>query len=239
MVTATTPGTVPQRATLPAAAAGAWHMAPLLSGLVPFGVAIGVAIAASPLDHAVGWATGPVLFSGASQLTAIELLGSGAGALSVVLSLLVLNARFVLYSAALAPALDSQPTWFRWVAPYFIVDPVVATASDPSTRGHDDAWWRWHYLGAAGTLWVAWVGAIAVGIVAGPAIDPALGLEFAAPLCLLALLARRLRDRSNTLPAVAGAATATLALVVPTALAVLLAMAAGSTVAAVTGTRRA
>ena len=220
--------------TAQAAATGARDMAPLLGGLVPFGMAIGVAIAASPLDHAVGWATGPVLFSGGSQLTAIELLGSGAGALSVVASLLVLNARFVLYSAALAPALDTQPTWFRWLAPYFIVDPVVAAASDPSTRGHDDAWWRWHYLGAAGTLWVAWAGAIAIGIAAGPAIDPALGLEFAAPLCLLALLARRLRDHASVLPALAGALAAMLALVVPTSLAVLLGMAAGSLVAAFT-----
>jgi branched chain amino acid efflux pump len=227
--------TIPQTATtVRAAATGARDMAPLLTGLGPFGIAIGVAIAASPIDHAVGWATGPVLFSGATQLTAIELLGSGAGALSVVVSLLVVNARFMLYGAALAPALDTQPTWFRWLAPYFFVDPVVATASDPSTPGHDDAWWRWHYLGAAGTLWVGWVGAIAVGIAAGPAIDPALGLEFAAPLCLVALLARRLRDQASVLPALAGAATATLAVVVPTALAVLLAMTAGSTVAALT-----
>ena len=231
MTTAT--ATIPHSPTTRAAATGVRDMAPLLGGLVPFGMAIGVVIAASPLDHAVGWATGPVLFSGGSQLTAIELLGSGAGALSVVVSLLVLNARFVLYSAALAPALDAQPTWFRWLAPYFIVDPVVATASDPSTEGHDDAWWRWHYLGAAGTLWVAWIGAIGIGIAAGPAIDPALGLEFAAQLCLLALLARRLRDRAMALPALAGALTATLAFVVPTALAVLLAMAAGSSVAAI------
>src|SRR5204863_330452 len=62
--------------TAQAAATGARDMAPLLGGLVPFGMAIGVAIAASPLDHAVGWATGPVLFSGGSQLTANELLGS-------------------------------------------------------------------------------------------------------------------------------------------------------------------
>ncbi len=217
---------------LGAARAGARHIAPLVVGLVPLGISIGVTAAASPLDDAVGWATGPVLFSGASQLTTIELLGSGASAVTVVLSVLVLNARFAVYGAAVAPMLANQPVWFRRLAPYFLVDPIIATVSDPATRAHGDTWWRWHYLGAASTLWVAWMAAIAAGLVVGPRVDPAWGLDLAAPLCLTALLARRLRDRSGKVAAGAGAGAAMLAFVAPNGGAVLAATVVGSVAAA-------
>src|SRR2546421_191436 len=92
-----------------AAQAGAADMTPLLLGLLPFAFAIGVTAAVSPLDDVVGWATGPILFSGSSQVTAIDLLGSRAGAVTVVLSMIVLNARFLIYSAALATRFAEQP----------------------------------------------------------------------------------------------------------------------------------
>src|SRR5439155_411124 len=63
-----------------AARAGVRAMTPFLVGLLPFALAIGVAAGASPLDDLVGWATGPILFSGSAQLSAIEMLGSGVGA---------------------------------------------------------------------------------------------------------------------------------------------------------------
>lgn len=223
---------------LRAAGVGARHIAPLAMGLVPLGIAIGAAAAASPLDDAVGWATGPILFSGASQLTAIDLLGSRAGAVSVLLSILILNARFVLYSAALAPMLSDQPAWFRGLAPYFLVDPVVATVSDPTTRADGDAWWRWHFLGAASTLWVTWLVAIAAGLLLGPRVDPAWGLDLAAPLCLTGILARRLRDRIGTVAAGTGAAAALLAFAAPSGAAVLAATVAGTAAAASTNRNR-
>ena len=185
-----------------AACAGARHIAPLVVGLAPLGIAIGVTAAASPLDDMVGWATGPILFSGASQLTAIELLGSGAGAVTVMLSVLALNARFVIFGAAVAPMLSDQPTWFRGLAPYFLVDPIIATVSDPETRVNGDSWWRWHYLGAASTLWVGWLIATAAGLVLGPLADPAWGLDLMAPLCLTAILARRLATAATRWPPV-------------------------------------
>jgi predicted branched-subunit amino acid permease len=217
---------------LRAAGAGARHIAPVVIGLVPLGVAIGVAAAASPLDDGVGWATGPILFSGASQLTAIDLLGSRAGAATVLLSILVLNARFVLYSAALAPMLSDQPAWFRGLAPYFLVDPIIATVSDPAIRADGDTWWRWHFLGAASTLWVTWLVAMAAGLVLGPRVDPSWGLDLAAPLCLTAILGRRLHDGTGTVAATAGAVAALLAFVAPSGAVVLGATVAGTAAAA-------
>ena len=68
---------------------------------------------------------------------------------------------------------------------------------------------------AASALWTTWLVAIAAGLVLGPRVDPAWGLDLAAPLCLTAMLARRLHDRIGNMAAGTGAAAALLALVVP------------------------
>ncbi len=215
-----------------AARDGARDMGPFLVALLPFGLAIGAAVAASPVDRVAGWATAPALFSGGIQLTTIQLLGAGASVVTILVSVLALTARFAVYGATLAPTLEDQPRWFRWLAPYFVVEPVVAVASEPDVQRRSPTGRRWHYLGAAGALWLLWSGAVAAGILAGA--PRSLALDFAAPLCLVALLARRLRERGNRAAATLGGAVALLVVVVPTGLAVVVAILAGASVGALT-----
>jgi predicted branched-subunit amino acid permease len=215
-----------------AALDGARDIAPLLLGLLPFGLAIGAAVAASPVDDLVGWATAPALFSGGVQLTTVELLGAGASMVTIVVSVLVLTARFAVYGATLAPTLEGQPRWFRWLAPYFVVEPVVTVASEPEAQQRGPVQRRWHYLGAASALWVMWCGSVAAGVVAG--VPRELALDFAAPLCLLALLARRMRGGGSRIAAVVGGVAALLVVVTPIGVAVAIAIVAGSAVGVVT-----
>jgi predicted branched-subunit amino acid permease len=207
---------------------GARAMAPFLVGLFPFGLAIGAAVAASPVDDVVGWATAPALFSGGVQLTAIELLGAGASVDTVAVSVLVLTARLAVYGASLAPTLEHQPRWFRWLAPYFVVEPVVAIASQPDVQRRAPLDRRWHYLGASMSLWVMWISSVAAGVVVS--VPASLAFDFAAPLCLFALLGRRLRraGRGGASAAAAGGAVALLVLVAPTGLVVAVAIVVGA-----------
>jgi branched chain amino acid efflux pump len=189
-----------------AAARGAREMLPFVVGLVPLGLAIGVAVAASPLDDATGLASAPLLFSGSAQASAVDLLGRGAGVLAVVGAVVLLTARFAAYGAALAPGLRDQPRWFRVLAPYFLVEPVVAVVSTEMAGTAPPEVRRAHYLGATVTLWIGWLSMIGLGIVTGPVIDPAWSLDFAAPLCLVAILARRLDSREGAVCAAVAAA---------------------------------
>ena len=45
---------------------------------------------------------------------------------AVVGTALVVNARHLMYSAALAPTFQSQPRWFRWLGPYLLIDQLFA-----------------------------------------------------------------------------------------------------------------
>jgi predicted branched-subunit amino acid permease len=206
---------------------GAAAMAPLALGLVPLAVFIGTAAAASPVPDLAGWASGPLLFGGTAQLVSIEMLGSGAGVVAVVATVLLVNARLAVYSATIAPSLAHQPRWFRVAAPYFVVDPVVATTADvleAATGAGPARAARRYYLGAVGLLWFVWVAGITVGVLAGPVVDPAWSLDAVGPLCLLALLGPKLRRRATRRPIGAAAVVGGAASVLPAGIGVLLAL---------------
>ena len=90
---------------------------PLFVPAIPFGLVIGLAITESGMNPFVGWSGSWLIFGGAAQLTLVTLLGSGVAVAAAVGTALVVNARHLMYSAALAPTFQSQPRWFRWLGP--------------------------------------------------------------------------------------------------------------------------
>src|SRR4249920_3269024 len=102
--------------------------APVVLAYVPFALALGATLAATHLQPMVAWSSSPLLFGGAAQLLAVQLLDAGAGAVVVVLGALVVNARMLLYSAALAPHTAEWPARWRWLGAFFLADPVYALA---------------------------------------------------------------------------------------------------------------
>ncbi len=77
-------------------------MLPACLGLIPFGLVCGVgAAAAGALLGALGMSA--IIFSGAAQILASQLLAAGAPVAVVILTCSVLGLRFLMYSAAMAP----------------------------------------------------------------------------------------------------------------------------------------
>lgn len=176
-------------------------MLPWLVGVVPFGMVVGMNARTSGVSTAVGLATGSTIYSGSAQLTAIELLDSGADALVVVLSVLVLNTRLLLYGSSIAPHWRGTSRRFRVMAAYLLIDPSFAVGMNGYRRrptGHT------YYIAAAVTLWVAWHASMFAGAAVGGGVPEWLHLHYAVPLFLLAELVQATRSIS----ALATAATA-------------------------------
>jgi predicted branched-subunit amino acid permease len=165
----------------------------------------------------------------------VSLLDSGAGPLAVLLSVAVINARLVMYAAALEPRFREQPRWFRWLGPHFLVDQTFALATARDDLD-DPVRFRRYWLAMGGQLALAWAGLIGVGMAAGPVVAVASpALLFAPAALFVSLLVPRLTGRPGpaaaaTAAAVAGALTATAA--VPTGAGILVGAAAGVAVAA-------
>lgn len=212
---------------------GCRAMLPWLAGVVPFGLTIGVTVAGSSLDPLAGWATAPLIFSGSAQLLAVQLLDEGAAPLVVVGTVLAVNARLVAYSGAMAPWWHGTSRGFRTLAAYVLVDPTYAVGDDGYRRHADRRHGHAHYLGAAAVLWVAWLAAVAVGIVAGGAVpDPDL-LALVVPLYLIAEVARTVATRPAVAAAVVGAVAGLAGSSLPFHTGVAVAIAAGVAAAAV------
>lgn len=190
-----------------AALAGAAAMAPWLAGVVPFGLVVGVTAADADLAVA-GWLSGPALFAGSAQLALLDGLAGGAPVVAVLAAVAV-NLRLALYSASLRPAWSALTPGQRAIAAAVVVDPTLAVATAHHRAGapHDPAA---HHLGAAAVLWVAWVGAITVGVVVGAGVPEAVGLSMVVPLFLLAdVSADRRAPGRTTVVAVAAAVAVT------------------------------
>jgi predicted branched-subunit amino acid permease len=190
--------------------AGAAAVAPLLVGVVPFGLVAG-ATAAAEVGNAAAIGFSTIVFAGASQLAAVDVLADGGSIAVAVLAAYTINLRMLLYSASLAPHLASLPLPRRLGAAYLLTDQAYAVSITRWT-GDDAAEVRFpYYLGAGLVLWVAWQVCTIVGAVAGAAVPDDVPLDFAVPLVFLVLLVPTLVSRSAVVAAAAGGVAAVVA----------------------------
>ncbi|MGC2241171.1 MAG: AzlC family ABC transporter permease [Acidimicrobiia bacterium] len=176
---------------------------PLFVPAVPFGLVIGLAISESGINTMVGWSSSWIIFGGAAQLTLISLLGAGTAVAAAVTAGLVVNARHLMYSAALAPTFQRQPRWFRWLGPYVLIDQLFALASvhlddDPDV-------FRTYFLAAGLTFWSMWQVTTAIGLIIGPVVPQSWNLEFAVPILFIGLLVLGLDRWPKVVAALVGA----------------------------------
>lgn len=187
---------------------GVRDVLPALPANVPFGVIAGVATVAVGVDPAQAVAFAGLLFAGAAQVAAVELIGDSAPVAVVVATALVVNLRYVMYSASVATYFRDLSTRWKVVVAFFLLDVTYALSVSKfdAPDAPDVETGRWYYLGTALPLWATWVGASLVGIVFGASVPESWHLDFAIPLLFTGLLVPALEDApSYVAGAVAGA----------------------------------
>lgn len=178
--------------------AGVRSILPMLVGVVPFGLVAGVTPVAGGLGGEVGVGFSLLVFAGASQLAAIEVLAGGGAAVVAALAACTINLRMLLYSASLAPHLAHEPFGRRMVAAYLMTDQAYAVSitrwsapaavAQPSTSVDRADGRLAFYLGAGLTLWCSWQVSTVAGVLVGNAVPESVPLGFAVPLVFLVLL---------------------------------------------------
>ena len=89
---------------------GARAMLPWLVGIAPLGMIVGATAAANELSVAVALVSGALIFSGPAQLTALELLGQGAGIAAVVATVVLMNVHLLIIGSSIAPHCRGTPS---------------------------------------------------------------------------------------------------------------------------------
>ena len=190
--------------TSPEFRAGFAEMMPANLGLTPFGLVCGVGAAAAGANLLGALGMSAIIFSGAAQVLAIQLLAAGAPLAVIVLTCFVAGLRFLMYSAAMAPYLRPLPPRWQQALAFLLTDQAFATSIRRFDAGADPRAGALHFLGGGLALWSWWQVTNAIGFLAGNLIPTTWSLDFAVPLCFIALLVPALRSS----PALVAALTA-------------------------------
>ena len=189
------------------------EMLPACVGLVPFGLVCGVGAAAAGANWLGSLGMSAIIFSGAAQIVAAQMLAADAPFAVIVLTTTVLGLRLLMYSAAIAPYLKPLPERWQRALAFLLVGPGVRRGHPalphgrrPRGRGRTISWAPASRCGWRGRS-RAWP-----DFFAGNLIPSAWSLEFAVPLCFIALVAPLFRDTPSVLAAItAGIAVLALA----------------------------
>ncbi|MBB4287227.1 AzlC family ABC transporter permease [Roseospira goensis] len=207
--------------------AGTRAVSPLIPGILPFALVSAYAAKEAGLSLAQAMGLATVVFAGASQMAFVSLLASGAVAPVILATVLVINLRMVMYSAALAPHLRAAPAWQRGLMAYMLTDQAFAVSVTRFTDAPDTPHKAWLYLGAALPLWLLWQVFTLAGLLLGARVPPEWGLDFTVPLVFLVLLVPAIRDRPSAEAAIVGGGVAVLLAGLPYNLGLMLGALAG------------
>lgn len=206
---------------------GARAAVPLGLAALPFGLVYGAAVTESSIATWLGIAASWIILAGAAQLSLLSLIDEGAAWPLAVGTALLINARFVLYSTALAPAFRDFPVRWRLGLPYLLTDQAASLALLRYETEHDPTARRWWFFGAGLTFATGWWVGTVVGVVTGDLIPEQLDIGFAVPAMFIALLVPTLTDRPAVAAALVSVAVAIAGASLPSGLNVIAAAVAG------------
>ena len=192
-------------------------------GVIPFGMFLGMTITITGSGAFAGLFGAAAVYAGSAQLATISVLHLGSGLLTAVAAGVVVNARILLYGAALEPWFRSQPRWFRLLGVQFVLDQTyLATVERPGYR--NSALFRRYWLWIGLSLLGVWLAAVGTGIALGPLVPDMPHLVLVGTALFTAMLVPRLVSRPSCL----AAAAATLAALVTSQVAPTAAILAGA-----------
>jgi predicted branched-subunit amino acid permease len=180
------------------------EMLPACVGLVPFGLVCGIGAASAGADFWGALGMSVIIFSGAAQILASQLLAEHAPVAVVILTCFVAGLRFLMYSAAMAPYLKPLPARWQNALAFLLTDQAFAASIRRFDAKHDPHGGALHFLGGGLALWGCWQITNIAGYFAGNVIPASWSLDFAVPLCFIALIAPHLRG----VPTIAAAVVA-------------------------------
>jgi predicted branched-subunit amino acid permease len=210
-------------------ARGVREMLPGAPAMAAWALVTGVAMAKSALTLGQALGLSMIAYAGAAQLAALPLLVAAAPVAVTVMSALMVNLRFVIYSAAVAPSLRMLPLRQRLGLGYLLSDIGFVFYMKREAQLRDDPMRAWYFLGLGAMVFVVWHAASLVGLLAATVIPDRWGLEFVGTLALLALLVPMLATRPAQVGATVAAVLSLLLHGLPFKLGVVAAILAGIT----------
>ena len=224
------PSTTPKKRTRASAYwKGVADGAPFLLVVAPFAMLFGVLATEAGLNVLETLLFSAVVFAGAAQFTALQLMQENAPTVIVLASALAVNLRVAMYSASLTPWIGAAPLWQRAIAAYFTVDQsyacsVVQFENEPQMTVPQR---MAYFSGVLSPIVPMWYISTVLGALVGTQVPESWALDFALPIAFLALGAPMLRTFAHVVAAVTAIVVSLLTAGVPYSLGLMIAGTAG------------
>ena len=208
---------------------GVRALAPATPAIAVWGMVTGLAMVKVGLSQTLALAMTLLVYAGSAQLTALPLIMVGAPLWLIFAASVVVNLRFVIFSAAFHPFFRHYSVLKRLLFGYFSGDlgfvvfiPRYAEAPVKGTR--EQIWFFW---GLSITNWTIWQVSSIIGIFLGAIIPTEWSLEFAAVLALMAIVVPMATSRPMLASIAAASVVAWLAQPLPLRLGLVIAVVTG------------
>ncbi len=204
---------------------------PLSVGFIPWAIVTGIAMRAIGMDALESMGMSLLVFAATAQFGALPLIASGAPLWLIFITGMVLNLRFVIFSASIAPAFHEQSLTRRIVGGFLLTDAAFALLG-PGLAGARDPAWRWgYYIMPSLYGWLLWQSFVLVGVFGAGFVPGDWSLEFMGTIALMVMVVPMVRSRPMLVAALVGGLGAVLLRDLPLRLglfaAILLGIAAG------------
>jgi 4-azaleucine resistance transporter AzlC len=172
---------------------------------VIFGLSFGVLAVSAGASVLQACAMSLLVFTGASQMSAVSVIATGGSAASAFGGAVLLSGRNAVYGLAMAPVLRGGSLPSRLLGAQWVIDEttaVVSAETDPATRR--TAFWISGVI-----LYASWNIGTFLGALLGSSINPSdFGLDVAFPVMFTAMVASHLKTKQGRLAAAFGAVAA-------------------------------
>jgi predicted branched-subunit amino acid permease len=129
-----------------------------------------------------------VAFAGSAQLASLPLIAAGAPIWVIFLTALVVNLRFVIFSALLGPHFSRLPLWQRFYLGYISGDVSIALFLQRYPSPAPEAGKLAFLKGLMYPNWFAWQAGSLIGIFLGSTVPTEWQLGFAGTLAILCIM---------------------------------------------------
>lgn len=176
-------------------------MLPITTGVIPFGAVVGTVSADAKLSFFQTVTMNLIVFAGAAQLASMELMMKHAASVVVVVTGLIINLRFLLYSAAMSPVLQKSGFFTKLWCAHMLTDQNYAVMTANQNKLSTKKEMIQFYIGASVCMFLAWHLSVIGGFVFGNFAPSTWALEYAVPLSFVALVIPTLKNKKYVIVA--------------------------------------
>ena len=169
-----------------------------------YGLVYGVMASQAGLSVFETLAMSAVVFAGASQLTAVQMIAIGSGTISVIITVFIINLRHYLMAASISPYIKHEPVYKRMVNAFFMTDESYAVTYSYFQKGSPSSS---YFLGSGLNIYLFWGSSGVIGYFFGNMITPELSyiFDFAFVAAFIGMIVPMVKTRPALVTVIASA----------------------------------